>query len=60
VFYFDGKKELLDFLDFLKNGMEYHHIEGKIQWRRACKEYQNIKPELWKSAKEFLPDVSKN
>ena len=57
VFYFRDKKKMLDFLDFLQQKMQHFNVKGRTQWRRACKEYQNLKPELWKNAKEFIPDM---
>lgn len=56
VFYFQDKEKMLKFLDYLQNKMQEFTVKGKIQWRRACKEYQNLKPELWKNAKEFVPN----
>jgi len=55
VFYFRNKEKMLEFLDYLKKKMEEYNIKGHIQWRRACKMYQELKPELWKNAKEFVP-----
>jgi len=37
--------------------MEEYNVKGKTQWRRACKDYQDLKPELWRNAKEFIPDM---
>jgi len=59
VFYFWNKDEMLDFLKRLEKKMEEHGVKGKTQWRRACREYQDRRPELWKSAKEFVPDHAK-
>ncbi len=56
VFYFRNKNKMLKFLKFLENEMKKFQVEGKVQWRRACKKYQNSRPELWKNAKEFIPD----
>lgn len=53
VFYFREKQELLDFLDVLKEKMQEFGVNGKIQWRKACKEYQDELPEYWKNAKEL-------
>lgn len=52
VFYFKSKQEMDGFIAQLKRG----NIAGTIQWRRACKEFQQLKPDLWKNAKVFLPD----
>ena len=57
VFYFDDKQEMLNFLELLRQKTKEFNVKGKIQWRRACKEYQRILPKLWKSAKEFIPDM---
>jgi len=54
VVYFRKKAQMMKFLKNLKNKMHEYGVKGKIQWRRACKEYQDIKPELWKNAKEFI------
>ena len=56
VFYFKEKSEMLSFLDLMKHQMPKFNIAGRLQWRRACKEYQNLKPSLWKNAKVFFPD----
>ena len=56
VFYFRNKKKMLEFLDYLEKKMKKYNIKGRIQWRRACRMYQDLKPELWKNAKIFLPD----
>jgi len=58
VFYFREKNKMLEFLKFLEEKMEELEVRGKTQWRRACKEYQNLKPKLWRNAKEFIPDLS--
>lgn len=58
VFYFRDKTKMLKFLEFLKNKMKEFEVEGKTQWRRACKLYQVLKPSLWKNAKEFIPDIN--
>jgi len=58
VFYFRDKTKMLEFLKFLEDKMKEFNVKGKTQWRRACKEYQNLKPSLWKNAKEFIPDTS--
>lgn len=58
VFYFRDKTKMLEFIKFLENKMKEFDVKGKIQWRRACKEYQNLKPRLLKNAKEFIPDSS--
>jgi hypothetical protein len=57
VFYFRDKKKMLEFLDYLQPKMQQFNVKGRTQWRRACKEYQDLKPELWKNAKEFIPDM---
>lgn len=57
VFYFRDKTKMLDFLKFLESKMQEFNVSGKTQWRRACKEYQEQKPELWENAKEFIPDL---
>ena len=57
VFYFRDKEKMLKFLEFLQTKMQEFNVKGKTQWRRACKEYQDQKPELWKNAKEFIPDL---
>ena len=57
VFYFRDKGKMLEFLDFLQEKMKEFNVKGRIQWRRACKQYQELKPELWKNAKEFMPDL---
>ena len=55
VFYFDKKEEVLSFVEFLKKKLSQYGINGGVQWRRACKGYQVLKPNWWKSAKEFNP-----
>ena len=40
----------------LEQKLKEFNVKGKIEWRRACREYQNIVPQLWKNAKEFIPD----
>lgn len=57
VFYFHDKAEMLEFLHTLREKMRTFNVKGKIQWRRACKEYQNLLPNLWKNAKEFIGDA---
>ena len=57
VFYFRDKNKMLDFLKFLDNKMREYNVRGKTQWRRACRAFQDLKPELWKNAKEFIPDI---
>lgn len=57
VFYFRDKRKMLSFLEYLKNKMQEYGVRGKVEWRRACKEYQDLKPALWKNAKEFIPDT---
>jgi|YelNatPaOPRAMG01_1025707.scaffolds.fasta_scaffold78561_3 hypothetical protein len=53
VFYFINKEELLDFLKLLERKMKEYNVVGRIQWRRACKEYQDQIPEYWLNAKEL-------
>lgn len=57
VFYFRNKIRMLEFFNFLDNKMQEFNVVGKLQWRRACKKYQDLKPELWRNAKEFIPDL---
>jgi len=57
VFYFRDKDEMLKFLDFLNHKMQEFNVKGKTQWRRACRDYPDLKPHLWKNAKEFIPDT---
>lgn len=57
VFYFRDKKQMLEFLGYLENKMQEYNVKGKTQWRRACKKFQKLKPELWKNAKEFISDT---
>ncbi len=57
VFYFRDKTKMLEFLKFLEKKIQEFNVNGKTQWRRACKAYQELKPELWKNAKEFIPDI---
>ncbi|MCX6656655.1 MAG: hypothetical protein NTY03_16270, partial [Candidatus Bathyarchaeota archaeon] len=56
VFYFRSKEEMLEFLNLLENKMSSFNVIGKLQWRRACKEFQNLKPNLWRNAKTFIPE----
>lgn len=56
VFYFRHKNEMLEFVELLKKRIVEFDVKGFVQWRRACDEYQKLKPELWKNAKEFFPD----
>ena len=56
VFYFDEKHTMNEFIEKLKQAMLKNDVKGVIQWRRACKEFQRLRPDLWKNAKEFLPD----
>jgi hypothetical protein len=60
VFYFRDKEKMLDFLNYLEMKMQEFEVKGKIQWRRACKGYQDLKPNLWKNAKLFLSDLPEN
>jgi len=57
VFYFRKKAEMLEFLDLLEKGMPSFNVAGKLQWRRACKEFQNLQPGLWKNTKIFISDI---
>ncbi|MBI2144306.1 hypothetical protein HYU17_04125 [Candidatus Woesearchaeota archaeon] len=57
VFYFRDKTKMLEFLKFLEGRTQKFKVRGTTQWRRACKEYQKQKPELWKNAKEFIPGL---
>lgn len=54
VFYFREKDDMLQFLELLKKKIEEFNALGKIEWRRACKEYQDKVPEYWKNAKRFV------
>ncbi|MCL5316744.1 MAG: hypothetical protein M1503_00560 [Thaumarchaeota archaeon] len=54
VFYFRNKENMDVFLSSLDRKMQEYNVLGKTQWRRACSEYQTLKPELWKNAKEFM------
>lgn len=51
--YADGREKLLKFLPILEEQMRNFGIEGRVQWRVSCKEYQRVVPELFKSAKEL-------
>ena len=55
VFYFRDKGDMMKFVDNLRNKMAEFGVKGGTQWRRACKQFQDKKPHLWKNAKEFLP-----
>jgi hypothetical protein len=57
VFYFRDKEKMLKFLEFLQSKIKEFNVKGRIQWRRACKGYQDLNPELWRNAKEFIPDL---
>ncbi|MFX0069206.1 MAG: hypothetical protein ACFFA1_06740 [Promethearchaeota archaeon] len=57
VFYFRKKARMLKFLNNLKNKMQGFKVKGRIEWRRACRVYQALKPELWRNEKEFAPDT---
>ena len=54
VFYFREKDKMLTFIDYLQKKMPEFNVEGSVQWRRACRIFQNLKPVLWKNAKEFM------
>jgi len=47
---------MLKFLDLMDEQMKEFGVSGRLQWRRACKEFQNMQPSLWKNAKIFTPD----
>jgi len=49
VFYFRKKARMLEFLKLLKNRMNEFNVKGEIRWRRACRVYRALKPELWKN-----------
>lgn len=53
VFYFKDKMKMIDFLNYMEPTLKEYNVKGKLQWRRACREFQDIHPELWKNAKEF-------
>ncbi|MFX1598924.1 MAG: hypothetical protein ACFFC5_07645, partial [Promethearchaeota archaeon] len=57
VFYFRKKAKMLRFLKHLRSKMNEFNVKGRIQWRRACRVYQALKPELWKNEKELAPDT---
>ena len=59
VFYFRNKDECIQFTELLKKQIAEFNIKGFVQWRRACKEFQVLKPELWKNAKDFIPHMRK-
>ena len=59
VFYFRGKEVMLEFLELLKQRVEEYEVNGEVEWRRACKDFQRMKPELWMNAKTFIPDEKK-
>ena len=44
---------MVDFIENLREGMKENNVAGTVQWRRACKKYQQLKPELWKNTKTF-------
>jgi hypothetical protein len=52
VFYFRRRADLQEFLAELEAEAD---LPGKLDWRRACKKYQEISPDMWKSEKEFAP-----
>lgn len=54
VFYFRDKNKMIEFIEYLKNKIKEFDVKGRIQWRRVCKLYQDMLPELWKNAKEFI------
>ena len=51
--YLDGRKKIVKFVQGLEKQMKRFGVEGRPQWRVSCKEYQNVAPELFKSAKEL-------
>ena len=51
VFYFRRKEKMNAFIDYLKEEMSTYNVKGTIQWRRACKKYQDMQPDLWENAK---------
>jgi len=57
IFYFRKKARMLKFLEHLKNKMHGFNVKGEIRWRRACRVYQALKPELWRNEKELAPDT---
>jgi hypothetical protein len=56
VFYFADKDSMLKFVQCLEKKLKDYNINGGIQWRRACKRYQDEIPALWVDAKTFIPD----
>ena len=54
IFYFGSKSEVLDFNGFLAQQIAEFKVKGRIQWRKACREYQDRRPEVWKNAKERI------
>ena len=56
LFYFRAKSEMFEFIRYLQNEIKEYDIRGQISWRRACREYQELKPELWRNAREFIPE----
>jgi|WetSurMetagenome_2_1015567.scaffolds.fasta_scaffold46394_4 hypothetical protein len=57
VFYLRDREECIKFTELLKQKIAEFNVKGFTQWRRACKEFQVLKPQLWKNAKEFIPDL---
>jgi hypothetical protein len=57
IFCFKDKEAMTKFLDYIGKMGEKFGLKGRIEWRRACKAFQELKPELWKNAKEFTPDL---
>ena len=57
VFYFRDKDKMLTFLDYLRKRLNEFNLKSKIEWRRACNDFQVLKPELWIDAKIFIPDL---
>ena len=46
VFYFRDKTKMLEFLEFLGKKMNVYKVKGKTQWRRACRDYQDLKKRI--------------
>lgn len=56
VVYFSNLEQLNAFLKRVNHDIKNYHLSAKVQWRKACKYYQDLKPDWWKNAKEFSPD----
>lgn len=59
AFHFRDNKKMLHFLEHLEKKMQEFGVKGITQWRRSCKAYQDLKPELWENEMEFMPDTEK-